>query len=48
MRWFLIKIAYNIGNVVKTDKIVRMNGPPLCDELVDLDQAVQRDDTCRA
>ena len=23
IRWFLIQIAYNTGNVVKTDKVVR-------------------------
>ena len=28
-RWFLIQIAYNIGNVAKTDKLVRTNGAPL-------------------
>ena len=26
MRWFLIQIAYNTGNVAKTDKVVRTNG----------------------
>ena len=26
MRWFLIQIAYNIGNVVQTDLVVRTNG----------------------
>ena len=26
MRWFLIQIAYNIENVVKSDKVVRTNG----------------------
>ena len=29
MRWFLIQIAYNMGNVVQTDKAVRINGAPL-------------------
>ena len=29
MRWFLIQIAQNIGNVVTTDQIVRTNGAPL-------------------
>ena len=29
MRWFPIQIAYNIGNVVQTDKVVRTNGAPL-------------------
>ena len=26
MRWFLIQIAYNIENVVKSDKVVQTNG----------------------
>ena len=29
MRWFLIQIAYNIGNVVQADKGVRTNGDVL-------------------
>ena len=26
MRWFLIQIAYNNGNVVQTDKVAQTNG----------------------
>ena len=31
MQWFLIQIAYNIGNVVKTNQVLRTNvrTPPL-------------------
>ena len=34
MRWFLIQIAYNIENVVKSDKVVRTNGALLYDSMV--------------
>ena len=34
MRWFLKQIAYNIENVVKSDKVVRTNGALLYDSMV--------------